>query len=105
MMGRDPALLLAGMLLLGACAGQPPEGAPGSEPLPEATKQLMEASCAAAVAEHVHAPVSAVLAVWSGATPDDRGLVTVGDKVTGQQRVHFCEVSGEGQVYAIRHNL
>jgi len=36
---------------------------------------------------------------------DDRGLVTVGDTVTGRQRVHFCEVSPEGQVYAIRHSL
>ncbi|HVL20039.1 MAG TPA: hypothetical protein VM422_03480 [Amaricoccus sp.] len=73
--------------------------------MPEATKQRMEAACGAALAEHIRAPETAVLPVWSGATPDDRGLVTVGDTVTGRQRVHFCEVSPEGQVYAIRHSL
>lgn len=105
MIRRRAGLLFGGMLILGACTGQPPATAPATEPLPEATKQLMEASCAAAVAEHIREPVSAVLSVWSGATPDNRGLVTVGDKASGDQRIHFCEVSDKGQVYAIRHNL
>ncbi|MFT3972433.1 MAG: hypothetical protein QM699_02965 [Amaricoccus sp.] len=99
-----PLVALAPLLVAG-CAGQPaPQGA-APAPLPEATKQRMEAACGLAVAAHIDAPVSDVLPVWSGATPDDRGLVTVGDKVTGQQRIHFCEVSATGQVYAIRHNL
>lgn len=97
-----PAVLL-GCLSASACATTP---APGpAQPLPEATKQLMEAACGAAVAAHIGAPPSQVLPVWSGATPDDRGLVTVGDKVGGSQRIHFCEVSERGQVYAIRHSL
>ena len=99
------ALSLLGLLLVAGCAAQPPSTAAVPEGLPETTKQLMEAACGAAVAEHVGAPETAVLPVWSGATPDNRGLVTVGDTVTGRQRVHFCEVSGGGQVYAIRHSL
>lgn len=93
-----PLLLLA----LGACAAPAP--AP-EKPLPEETKQVMESACGAAVAKHIGASPSQVLPVWSGATPDNRGLVTVGDKVGGSQRVHFCEVSPTGQVYAIRHTL
>lgn len=65
----------------------------------------MEASCGEAVAEHISEPRAAVLPVWSGSTPDGRGLVTVGDKSEGAQRIHFCEVNERGQVYAIRHSL
>lgn len=103
------SLLLIAPLVLAGCAGQ--QTAPGTAPdtapegLPEATKQLMEAACGAAVAGHIDAPVADVLPVWSGATPDNRGLVTVGDKMSGRQRIHFCEVSATGQVYAIRHSL
>ena len=103
-----PWARLPGVLLVAACAAQPttaPAPAGGQAGLPEPTKQLMEAACGAAVARHIRAPESAVLPVWSGATPDGRGLVTVGDRVGGQQRIHFCEVSAGGQVYAIRHNL
>lgn len=104
MLRPAPPLLLVALLASG-CAGQGPTGTEPAQPLPEATKQVMEAACGAAVAEHIHAPVADVLPVWSGATPDNRGLVTVGDKVEGQQRIHFCEVSPKGQVYAIRHSL
>lgn len=96
--------LLLGCLAASACATTPPSPAP-EQPLPEATKQLMEAACGAAVARHIDASPSQVMPVWSGATPDNRGLVTVGDKVGGTQRIHFCEVSATGQVYAIRHSL
>jgi hypothetical protein len=91
-------------LSLAGCTGQPAQTEPPA-PLPEATKQVMEQACGAAVAEHIGAAPDAVLAVWSGATPDNRGLVTVGDRVDGIQRVHFCEVSDTGQVAAIRHSL
>lgn len=97
-------ILLAPILLVG-CATPQAATAPAAEPVPEATKQVMEAKCGAAVAEHIGAPLTAVLPVWSGATPDNRGLVTVGDRLGGQQRIHFCETSATGQVYAIRHSL
>lgn len=100
-----PFALLAPILVAGCVNQQAAGPVPAPEPLPEATKQLLEARCGAAVAEHIHAPQSAVLPVWSGATPDNRGLVTVGDTLSGEQRVHFCEVSTTGQVYAIRHSL
>lgn len=105
MFRRAVPFLILGILLVSAgCAAMPTE--PGTvAPLPEVTKQLMETSCGEAVAEHIRAPGGAVMPVWSGATPDNRGLVTVGDKVGGAQRIHFCEVNERGQVYAIRHSL
>lgn len=105
MLRPAPSLPVLGLLLMAGCATAPPPSPTVPEGLPEATKQLMEAACGAAVAQHIRAPETAVLPVWSGATPDNRGLVTVGDTVTGQQRVHFCEVSAEGRVYAIRQTL
>lgn len=104
-MRRSALLPALGLLLAAGCAARPPSTAAAPEGLPEATKQIMEAACGAAVARHIRAPEAAVLPVWSGATPDNRGLVTVGDTVSGRQRVHFCEVSAKGQVYAIRHSL
>lgn len=102
-MARPTAFASVILLAVAGCAPQATTVAP--EPLPEATKQAMEAACGKAVAEHIGAPVEQVLAVWSGATPDNRGLVTVGDKVSGKQRIHFCEVNPWGQVYAIRDSL
>lgn len=81
----------AALLLLGACAAEPPEPAPPSAAGAEA--------CQAAVAAHVGKGVDAVAVDWVETRPDG---VEVFEAVDGSRR-HTCDVDAAGRVLAIDH--